>query len=370
MPKKRAVEHEEPEGIKRATECETPNDGERAVMPEEPIGRERATPEEEPGDPERSIALDQEETTQGERAMINESPSLGERSPLVVLADAAMAVERVRVGAQVRLSHLEKKGRTCQDTEELHRRALDLEHWVDGRLAQVVRAHPASPWFSRVKGTGGECIGKVIGHIENFGRFYPVGDPMIPPYVHRDPVDIDGKCLVWMDGIERFTTPSKLLKYAGFVPGQRIQAGTKATFSTELRMVCWRLGGQLLKASGHYYEFYLAYKEHLVQRLQATGTKVVPTPKDRWCATCDAHYPKSTMFCSQCGAKLSLLKEPPGVMWEGHVHQMALRRMIKLFLCHLWAVWRGNLGLPVRDPYPIEYLGHTRVLLPEEFTDR
>jgi len=43
------------------------------------------------------------------------------------------------------------------------------------------------------------------------------------------------------------------------------------------------------------------------------------------------------------------------------------RRMEKLFLAHVWEKWREIEGLPTREPYPIEYLGHITKLEPEEF---
>ena len=134
---------------------------------------------------------------------------------------------------------------------------MALEQKVDELLARLVGDHPAAPWFSKVKGTGGEAIGKVIGHIEAFGKFYPVGDPMIPAYVTRLPEmvpvpqdDTDELVeipMVWVSGIERLTTPSKLIKYAGFVPGQKRKAGELTDHNVELRTMCWRLATSLMK---------------------------------------------------------------------------------------------------------------------------
>jgi hypothetical protein len=42
----------------------------------------------------------------------------------------------------------------------------------------------------------------------------------------------------------------------------------------------------------------------------------------------------------------------------GHIRNMALRWTIKLFLEHLWAVWRQLEGLPVTKPYALQHLGH------------
>jgi len=52
---------------------------------------------------------------------------------------------------------------------------------------------------------------------------------------------------------------------------------------------------------------------------------------------------------------------------KAHQHQAALRKMEKLFLAHLWAVWREAEGLPVSQPYAAEKQGHAHVYTPDEF---
>lgn len=314
------------------------------------------------------------------------------RSPLVMFSDAAVTVERARIAAQVRLKHLARRKTTDPDTEELLERTHSLERWVDRRLAERVKAHPAAHWFTKVKGTGGELIGKVIGHIEAFGRFYHEGDPCIPREVRRPPITIpieepracpackylpeqreSGEYpMVWVEGIERLTMPSKLRRFAGLVPGERRRAGEKTRFSNELRVMMWRLGSSFLKMGGKYAEFYYDYKNRLLQRLQNEGIRVLPTPRGRYCANCQEEVvlSRQAMFCPKCGEKLALKQEPEGVRWEGHVHMMAMRRMLQLFLDHLWAVWREALNLPLREPYPIEYLGHTTLITPSQMVDR
>ena len=44
------------------------------------------------------------------------------------------------------------------------------------------------------------------------------------------------------------------------------------------------------------------------------------------------------------------------------IDNMARRYMVKIFLNHLYKTWREMEGLTVREPYPIEYLGHSTVI--------
>lgn len=52
---------------------------------------------------------------------------------------------------------------------------------------------------------------------------------------------------------------------------------------------------------------------------------------------------------------------------EGHCHYAALRKMIKVFLSHLWLRWRKLEGLPITLPYAQVYEGHDGFLPPEDF---
>jgi hypothetical protein len=329
--------------------------------------------------------------------VVTVSEALLEKDPLVMLADAAGKVEKVRVAAQVRITHLGKRGRKCPETEELLNRSRELEDWVDKRLAQLIKEHPASHWFTQIKGTGGELIGKVIGHIEAFGRFYDPGDPQIPGYVNRPPVPVEEiieekgkeklvvKPKVWVEGIERVTTPAKLRKYAGLVPGQRKILGQRLGYNEDLRVMLRRLGssflrshirrdketGEIKEIKGEYGRFYLDYKARLTNRFVQEGYKILPTPEGRYCLFCEKEVvAKTARFCPACHEPLSLKEEPEGVKYVGHIHSMAQRRMLQLFLDHLWVVWREALGLPLRQPYPIEYLGHSRIISPWDMVDK
>lgn len=295
------------------------------------------------------------------------------RGVLAYFADVAFVAERVRVGAQVRIKHLAKVGRRCKDTEKLFALAQAVEDFVDGRLAALVEAHPTWPWASRSKGIGHENYPKVVGLIEAFGTYYDPGDPRIPLYVDREPEPykkvVKGKIVdkigIWVEGIERLATASKKWKYEGLavVDGhaQRREAGTKVGWNTQLRMAYFRLGTSLMRAGGVWYtggqepeqsKGYVGSKDYLESRYLVEGRRIVPTPKERTCIPCDlVVQEKATRYCPQCGGKLSLKKEPPGVIYLGHLHSQALRMMVKDFSLCQWIVWRQALRLPMPEPY-------------------
>lgn len=302
------------------------------------------------------------------------------KSPLAMLVDARQAIQGARVRGVVRLKHLEKLGKTCPDTEEVVRQTHGTELWIDGRLKHLVADHPTAWWWSHIKGAGFVNISLCIGAIEQFGRYYPEGDPAIPPEVRRAIEDyltfdqngdvVEGRG-VWVEGIERLITPSKQRVYIGHAPHMKRQRGQKLPYNSDAKMVFWRLGGCLVRASAIWYLFYVEYKEYLKRRSLADGISVVPTPKGRYCPECDKEFvKKAARYCPDCGGPLATKTEPPGVLYLGHLDLMARRRMQQLFSDQLNIVWRQALGLPTRDPYPVEKQGHSRIIWPEDMLDK
>ncbi len=237
------------------------------------------------------------------------------------LTDALFYIQKARVSAQVREIHLAKNEEKCELTEEVLVKTGELEKWLDGKLAAQVRAHPAYPWFSKVKGIGDINIGKIIS-------------------------DVD---------IEKASQISKLWRYCGFGcddagRAERRTKGEKLHFNSRLKTMCWRLGKSLVRAKGAYYKFYRQEKDALSKREMGNGRAIVPS----------ANLPKEKGKHVETDEFVGL----------GHVDMMAFRKMIKLFLAHLWTVWRAAEGLEVTAPYAGTVLGHTGILDPWEFVEK
>lgn len=251
---------------------------------------------------------------------------------LSFLVDTQLKVEKLRVATQVRNSHLRKRKKVDPTTLKLQEEIQNLENFVDGVVADKIKDHPAYDWFSRVKGVGRENIAKVVGPI----RVKP--DPDDPEKDYAD-------------------TISALWRFAGFDVGKdgkapKSQKGEKHHYNATLRAMCWRLATSLvrLKKPGKYCEYYLKEKEKYRQKYLNEGYKIVPSEK--------------------LPTKNKKKYEPEGVISEGHLDNQAKRKMIKLFLAHLWLVWRQVERLPITKPYVIEKLGHNYFIDPYEFCDR
>ena len=235
-----------------------------------------------------------------------------------VLVDTLDFVQKSRVSAQVRKSHLGLNKKTCAVTEQVLEKTKELEEWLDGMLESFVKKHPAYDWFSKVKGIGNVNIGKVVALID----------------------------------IEKASMVSKLWRFAGFAcdengRAERMRRGERLHFNKTLKTMCWRLAKSLIRAKGEYYDYYKEQKQKIVDKLTAEGIKIVPSDK----------LPKEK------GKHV----EKNGYFGLGHVDMMAMRKMIKLFLSHLWAEWRKAEGLEVSLPYVHAIKGHSDFISAEEF---
>ena len=114
------------------------------------------------------------------------------------------------------------------------------------------------------------------------------------------------------------------------VRGDRLSPGHVAPFNKRLRtaMVGVLADGFIKAQSSYALEYYYPYKERL------SHEENIPT-------TADAEKGKPWKDDS-----------------KGHRDRAAKRYMIKMFLKDLYVAWRTLEGLPVREPYQNQYLGH------------
>jgi len=133
--------------------------------------------------------------------------------------------------------------------------------------------------------------------------------------------------LIAMIDISRSPTVSALWRYAGYavIDGERERPvkGQKLSYNKTLKTTVYLVGDSFLKSRSPYRDIY-----------------------DKAVEFYQANRPEWT---------------------EGHCKRAARRKMVKRFLSHLWEVWRQLEGLPVREPYVHEYLGHTSYESPQEY---
>jgi len=133
--------------------------------------------------------------------------------------------------------------------------------------------------------------------------------------------------VVAMVDITRADTVSALWRYAGYgvVEGarERPTKGEKLHYNARLKTTCYLIGSSFLRSGSPYRSVYDAAREYY-----------------------EKNRPDWT---------------------KGHQHNAAMRKMIKAFLAHLWERWRQLEGLPTRELYAMEQMGHTHYMRAEEF---
>jgi hypothetical protein len=238
----------------------------------------------------------------------------------VIFIDKALYfIQKARVQCQNRKTHLEKNNKNDPLVDEVLEKLVELEDFLNEKVKNIVKTHPCYDWFSKVKGIGDLNIGKVT-------------------------------CLI---DINECSTISKLWRYALGAPingkVEKRQKGKKTLYNQMLKTMCWRLAKSLIRANGKYADYYRQEKEKLIKRFENEGYQVVPATE----------LPEEDGKKVEKDGKISLL----------HVDNMAMRKMTKLFLSHLWVKWREAEGLPITKPYAQAIKGHSHYISPEEMIE-
>jgi len=118
-----------------------------------------------------------------------------------------------------------------------------------------------------------------------------------------------------------------------------------------LKVLCWKAGESFVKRSGHrhclYGHLYLAKKEYYLQRNQ----------NGDYADRADALLP---LFDKATESYKALAA---GKLPQGHVHAMAKRFAVKIFLSHVHQVmYEYHYRKPAPAPFPIAHLGHVDMI--------
>jgi hypothetical protein len=213
-----------------------------------------------------------------------------------------------------------------------YRRFWQEEQDLRKDMLTSLKEHPVYPWLSRVRGIGPTLACKLVARFDaekadyasSFWSYAGLGTVPGERYkcekcglVRAWPVgtNVTGK----HQSLSKGRCTGKLEKIAGPEDGvrcaqPRATRGEKRSYDAYAKKVCYLVGTSFLKAGGPYEEHYRKHR-----------------------------------------ARLEV--ERPG--WaDGRKHLTALRITEKLFLSHLWQVWREAIGLPTPDPWVMEHGGH------------
>jgi hypothetical protein len=267
----------------------------------------------------------------------------------------------------------ENRGKAINDTR-FKKYAEDLEsvESVMKRDAmQTTKTFPIHKWIIEQKGLSYDLAGQLIGLIEPISRFKTVTD--LYAYSGMGVMDVCQKCGKRYYAIEYRANRGihiakrlmeqyekkrvkdgdtsfnkKAMEMLCQCPhpeiktvAQRRLKGTLSDYNDELKSLCYKLGDQFIKQGEIYRELYDKAKETYMVR-------------DDLIKEMESKKGKKTKFGETKGT--------------AHINNMARRFAVKIFLEHLWRVWRESEGLEAPMPYPISILGHADYIPPKPRT--
>lgn len=289
---------------------------------------------------------------------------------LRTLVDQYDGIQRQRIAASNRADAI-LGGDDHGDSEmytSLAERMKSLEDEIAKSFKAEVDAHPVGPWLMAVRGIGPTMAAKVIGYIGDIERFDSAsrlwryaGYGLVPKCVACDIFIPENES---EDGTP---LPQEQRGFAEACPdcggtefkmaAERRVRGRRLHYDPKFKTTLFNLGDGLLRATSPYRRVYdEAYDYYLVNRPHWTT-------------------------CQDCKATLSECKDPdkhgnveyrvrPGKGWStGRVHLASKRKMVKIFLAHVFEAWRRIEGLPIQELYVFAVLNHKDRLRPEDFVD-
>lgn len=283
----------------------------------------------------------------------------GKYEQLRYLTDQYIAVQKLRI-ANMNRDFAATEGLDTNPPDDFLLEIVDdllgIEKKLFGQMKRVVKHHPAWPWAGSVKGIGPTLSTKVLGLI---------GD------------------------IEKFPTISKLWRFSGYavIDGKidRPVKGQKLVYNRTLKTALYNCGDSFVKSRSPYRDIYDQAKAKYRQKRQVRP--MLQHCRDELYQILDefeipADHPE-LLRETEDGKKewdklIKLTNRAAGAekdhaCWsDGHVDNAGRRKMVKLFLSHLWMVWREAEGLPTSDPFVIaspDHPEHTHYIDPWAFTE-
>lgn len=281
---------------------------------------------------------------------------VGPSGELRMLADAYISLQRERI-RNINRAHAVEKG---NDMPPGYRRELwkdieetfaNLEQLIALEFPKALELHPVAPWLLSVKGIGPTLACKLVGLIGDATQFETVSK------LWR----FAGQAVVSKCSACGHTIPTGLARCpecgsSNFVgKSERPIRGERLHYDPRLKVTVYNVGVSMLKANSPYRQVYdEAYAYYLENR-----------PDWTHCRTCKS--PLSACTDAEAHSAAAFRTDTQG--WNtGHVSRAAMRKMVKLFLAHLWEAWYRLEGKPVpRGPYAMEVKGHNGYIPPEKF---
>jgi hypothetical protein len=252
------------------------------------------------------------------------------------LVDAYYAMQDARIRADGQIRSIVKNPVETGDVDP-----------ATGEIVKAVEPHDVLKWLSEQNST---LENQVKRALEKYVNGQAVGEWLVGVY-GIGPV-ISAGLLAHID-INKAPTAGHIWRFAGLDPTVKWEKKKKRPWNAQLKVVCWKAGESFVKFHNHeecyYGKLWKKQKEVYIARNESGAY---------------AERAASILTTRNISKDTDAYKAySAGRLPPAHVHAMARRYAVKIFLSHLHAeMYRKILRMEPPLPYPIAHLGHVHMI--------
>lgn len=242
------------------------------------------------------------------------SAKLGEHEARFLVDQYYLAqTDRIRTGHQQRT--MDEAGEPTVLLGYLFEQFWILESQIKYALDRYSKAHPLGSWPRAVTGIGPVICAGLLAHLD----------------------------------IEKASTAGKFYAFAGLAPDVKWEKGEKRPWNTKLKTLCWKAGESFIKNKGREKDFYGKFYDSKKAEYEAKNLSGGYTERAEEILE-EKKWRKDTE---------SYKAYIQGLFPKGHIHAMARRYAVKLFLSHLHEIWYfQTYKILPPAPFPIGQMDH------------
>ena len=240
------------------------------------------------------------------------------------LVDAyyTMQDNRIRTGGQIRA--LNAYGEPNSVIVWLNGQNTVLEKQVGSALDMYSRNHPVGQWMRMNYGIGPVIAAGFLAHLD----------------------------------VTKTNSAGGFWKFAGLIPGIKWEKNELRPWNQQLKTLCWLLGESFVKVSGKDDAFYAKeYKDKKAFYIERNNNG---SHQEAALKMADRFRKETIAYKWYSGQKDGMPKFPPA-----HIHAMAKRHAVKMFLSHLFEImYIAHHGKSPPEIYATAILGHKDYVAP------
>ena len=211
------------------------------------------------------------------------------------------------------------------------------------RITKLAEEHPLSVRLCKIKGFTPYSLALIMAYIKDIGRFDTPSRLCV--YAGVAPKGNVKVCKRNMHELNRL----KLEAYTGEADDYK-----NFGYNTELQGRMYVIADCLMRAGGWFYNQYGQIRQRLTERAINDGMTFKPT-QDQLKASKGKMKPGSLYMVGRVNQSL-----------EAWTNSGAKVRLARNLLHFIYTEWRILRDMPVRNPYPLDYLGHKTLITLED----